>query len=358
MSYKKIRVLVIDDSALVRAILCKGLAMDPMIEVVGAANDPYQARDMIIQLRPDVLTLDVEMPRMDGVEFLRKLMPQYPIPTVMVSSLTERGAQITLDALDAGAIDFVIKPHSSIERGIEKVVQELMIKIKIASTVDVSHWKNRKEQLFRALNKGIVTNFRTTDKVVAIGASTGGTEAIRHIICNLPYNFPGMVIVQHMPKGFTKLFSERLNRDSRLDVVEAKDGDRIITGRVLIAPGDQHMEVVRRGGQYIVRCYYGEIFNGHCPSVSVLFDSVAKNVGQNAVGVMLTGMGRDGADEMLRMKQAGATNIIQDESSCVVYGMPKAAYDLGAADYVKPLSSIAPFLVETVNRLKVVTCQK
>lgn len=358
MSLRKIKVLVIDDSALVRKILTKGLELDPCIEVVGAANDPYHARDLIVKTRPDVLTLDVEMPRMDGVEFLRKLMPQYPIPTIMVSSLTERGAKITLDSLEAGAIDYVIKPHSSIEQGIERVIQELILKVKIASTVNVSHWKEKKENLYRTLQKAPISNFRTTDKVIAIGASTGGTEAIRQVICNLPYNCPGIVIVQHMPKGFTKLFSERLHRESRLEVLEAKDGDRVITGRALIAPGDQHMEVVRHGGQYIVRCYKGDNFNGHCPSVSVLFRSVAKNVGQNAVGVMLTGMGRDGSDEMLLMKQAGAVNIIQDENSCVVYGMPKAALDIGAADLVKPLDQIAPCIMELLQKLKVVSCQK
>lgn len=347
-----IRVLIVDDSALVRQVLAKGLSQDPNIVVVGMANDPYHARDLIVKERPHVLTLDVEMPKMDGVEFLRKLMPQYPIPTIMVSSLTERGARITLDALEAGALDFVIKPSSSVERGVEKLINELLLKIKIASTADVSHWKDHKAQLFRTIVHKEHHVIRTTDKVVAIGASTGGTEAIYEVITALPYDFPGVVIVQHMPKGFTKLFSERLNRDSRVEVYEAKDGDRILTGRVLIAPGDQQMEVVRRGGQYFVRCFDGELVNGHAPSVSVLFRSVAKSVGDNALGVMLTGMGKDGAREMLEMKNAGAINIVQDEKSCVVYGMPKAAYDIGAATYVRPLSQIAQTLLEQLQHLR------
>ena len=346
---RPVRVLIVDDSALVRDILAQGLAADPGIEVVGAAPDPYVARDKIVELKPDVLTLDVEMPRMDGVEFLRKLMPQYPLPVVMVSALTQKGKTITLEALEAGAVDFVAKPSTDVARGLTDIILELRTKVKIASTANVSHWKSRRGQPPSALkpNKSLA---ESTDKVVAIGASTGGTEAIRAVITAFPPNMPGVVIVQHMPGGFTKTFADRLNTQAAMEVKEAEDGDRVLPGRVLLAPGGLHMKVVRSGGIYKVQCRPGEKVNGHCPSVEVLMLSVAEYVGANAVGVMLTGMGRDGAEAMLAMRKAGSRNLAQDEATSVVFGMPKEAYECGGAEKLVPLPDIAPAVVNLVMR--------
>jgi len=338
---RPIRVIVVDDSALVRDILAHGLAMDPAIEVVAKASDPYVARDQIIKHRPDVLTLDVEMPRMDGVEFLRRLMPQYPLPVVMVSALTQRGKQITLDALDAGAVDFVSKPGTDVARGLSNMMMELRTKVKIASTANVSHWKSKRAA---PPVRSTVTSSalaESTDKVIAIGASTGGTEAIKDVVVPLPAACPGVVIVQHMPAGFTKMYAERLNTLCAMEVKEAETGDRVMPGRILLAPGDYHMTILRSGGVYRVDCSKGEKVCGHCPSVEVMMNSVAKNVGANAVGVMLTGMGSDGAGGMLAMREAGARTLAQDEASSVVFGMPKVAYEGGGAERLVPLEKIA-----------------
>lgn len=335
----KIKVLVVDDSALVRKILTEGLSKDPMIEVVGSANDPYQARDMIIKLKPDVLTLDVEMPKMDGVEFLRKLMPQYPIPVVMVSSLTQHGKQITISALEAGAVDFVSKPTSNIQDGLKNLLFELRSKVKIASSANVSHWKGKKVEVSQAQYVGGALE-ETTHKVIAIGASTGGTEAIKKVIDFLPASSPGVVVVQHMPPGFTKMYAERLNLSSRMQVVEGTTGEKVLPGKVIIAPGGKQMSVKRVGGVYQVVCKEGEKVSGHCPSVNVLFDSVAEQVGANALGVILTGMGGDGAEGMKKMKDRGAFNIAQDERSSIVFGMPKVAIDTGGVDEILPLDRI------------------
>lgn len=337
---RKIRVLVVDDSALVRRILEDGLNMDPMIEVVGVAGDPYIARDKIVELAPDVMTLDVEMPRMDGLEFLRKLMFQYPIPVVMVSALTERGKKITIEALEAGAVDFVSKPKADVARSLEGMMHELRTKVKLASTANVSHWKMKKKQPPTVINapKALA---ETTDKIIVIGASAGGTEAIKEVITRFPPQTPGVVIVQHMPAGFTRLFAERLNSLSQMTVKEAEDGDRILQGNVLIAPGGKHMEVVRSGGVYRVKVYSGENVCGHCPSVEVLMQSAAAAAGANAVGVMLTGMGSDGAMGMKAMKDAGAKTIAQNEETCVVFGMPKMAINAGGVDHIMALDAIA-----------------
>ncbi len=349
MPFRVIKVLIIDDSALVRNILQAGLDADPGIEVVGTAADPYSARDKIVELAPDVLTLDVEMPRMDGVEFLRKLMPQYPLPVVMVSSLTEKGKKITLEAMEAGAVDFVSKPKADIANGLEMMMNQLRTKIKVASTANVSHWKNRQV----TFNSGRVMEYsalaESTDKVIAIGASTGGTEALRAVITQFPRATPGIVIVQHMPAGFTRMFSERLNSLAQMQVKEAEDGDKVMTGRVLIAPGGQHMEVFRSGGEYRVRVAPGELCCGHCPSVEVMMQSVAKSVGSNAVGVMLTGMGRDGATGMKAMRDAGAYCMAQDEASSVVFGMPKEAYECGGAHRLVPLDKIAANVLNVLS---------
>lgn len=345
---KRIRILIVDDSALVRNILQKGLSSDPSIEVVGTAPDVFVARDKIVELSPDVMTLDIEMPRMDGVEFLRRLMPQYPIPTVIVSSLSQRGKQITLDALDAGAVDFVAKPTSDVARALPAMLMELLTKIKIASTANVSHWKHKKTRLSEEVKPAGALS-ESTDKVIAIGASTGGTEAIRRVIENFPANMPGTVIVQHMPPGFTKMFADRLNQICKMEVKEAEHGERILMGKILIAPGgDRHLRVVRSGGIYTVSCEPGEKVNGHCPSVDVMMHSVAKHVGANAVGVMLTGMGKDGAEGMLEMRKAGAFNIAQDEKTSVVYGMPCVANSLGGVNLVLPLDEIAKNVINAI----------
>lgn len=340
-----VRVLVVDDSALVRQLLTQGLSQDPGIEVVGSATDPYVARDKIVQLKPDVLTLDVEMPRMDGVEFLRRLMPQFPIPVVMVSSLTERGKQITIDALEAGAVDFVSKPTTDVARGLQTMLMELRAKIKLASTIDVSHWKSKRSELPQRLQASSQALAESTDKVIAIGASTGGTEAIRKVITRLPANFPGIVITQHMPPGFTKMYADSLNRESALEVREAVTGDRVMPGRVLLAPGGKQMKVIRSGGRYEVVCEPGPKVSGHCPSVDFLMESIATAVGANAIGVMLTGMGSDGAKGMLAMAEAGARNMAQDEASCVVFGMPRVAYEMGGAKRLVPLEDMPSMLI-------------
>ena len=346
---RKIKVLVVDDMAMVREILAQGLAMDPMIEVVATAADPFIARDRIIEYKPDVMTLDVEMPKMDGVEFLHRLMPQYPIPVVMVSSLTERGKQITLDALQAGAVDFVSKPKTDIARGLNAMLVELRTKIKIASTANVSHWKRSRETLAttpRPLRADTAALSESTDKIIAIGASTGGTEAIRQVITRFPAVTPGVVIVQHMPAGFTKMFSERLNTLCAMEVKEAEHDDRVLQGRILVAPGGMHMSLVRSGGVYRVCVQPGDTVNGHCPSVEVLMRSVAQYAGANAVGVMLTGMGGDGADGMKAMREAGARTFAQDEASCVVFGMPKVAWERGGVERLVPLVNMADAVLD------------
>lgn len=346
---RPIRVLVVDDSALVRNILSQGLNLDPGIEVVGTAADPYQARDKIVQLRPDVLTLDVEMPRMDGVAFLRKLMPQYPLPVVMVSSLTQRGKQITIDALDAGAVDFVSKPTSNVASGLNAMIGELRVKVKIASTANVSHWKGKQIEARPQTLTASKALAESTDKVIAIGASTGGTEAIRKVITQFPATTPGVVIVQHMPAGFTKMFSDRLNQLCAMEVKEAADGDRVRTGLILVAPGGMQMKVVRSGGFYHVKCGGTDKVSGHCPSVNVMMHSVAEQVGANAVGSMLTGMGGDGSDGMLAMRKAGARCVAQDEASCVVFGMPKVAFEKGGAERLVSLDSMAHTLLNLLT---------
>ena len=346
MARRPIKVLIIDDSALVREVLGKGLAMDPDIEVVGTAPDPYTARDMIVRLRPDVLSLDVELPRMDGVEFLRRLMPQHPLPVVMVSSMTEAGKEVTIRALEAGAVDFVSKPTSDLSGGLRQMLTELRTKLKIASTAKVAHWKHLRRESRPSVPKGVLG--RTTHKVVAIGASTGGTEALREVLAPLPAQTPGVVVVQHMPPDFTRMFAERLNRVCLMEVREAADGDRIQPGRVLIAPGDRHLRVRRSGSMYVAQLSDEPPVCGHRPSVDVLFRSVASAVGGNAVGVMLTGMGADGADALLAMREAGATTMAQDEASSVVYGMPREAFLRGGAQRQVPLGEMAEKILGAV----------
>ncbi|MFA5455174.1 MAG: chemotaxis response regulator protein-glutamate methylesterase, partial [Sulfurimonas sp.] len=315
-----IRVLIVDDSATARAVLNDILSSDSGIEVVGTASDAFVARDKIVELRPDVICLDVEMPRMDGITFLKKLMHYMPLPVVMVSSLTQSGAKTTLEALEAGAVDFVAKPHSHIYDGKNEMRDELISKIKAAAKAKVF-----KKELNNQMQANTTSLAQTTNKIVAIGASTGGTEALKDVLMALPRNAPGTVIVQHMPANFTPLFAQRLNTLCSMEIREAKNGDSIIPGVALIAPGDYHMVVRRSGARYYVEIGNGEKVSGHRPSADVLFNSVAKIAGANAIGVILTGMGGDGAKGLLAMKNAGAKTIGQDEASCVVYGMPKVA---------------------------------
>lgn len=341
MHSRRIKVLIVDDSALVREILSKGLALDKDLDIVGTASDPFAARDKIIELKPDVLTLDVEMPRMDGVEFLRRLMPQYPLPVVIVSALTKKGAQITLEAFEAGAVEVVTKPSSDVARGLSAMLNDLRAKIKIAAATNVSAWKLNKKNADKSVKISREALSESTDKVIAIGASTGGTEAIRKILKTFPASMPGVVIVQHMPAGFTAHFAESLNNGCAMEVKEAAHGDRIMPGRVLVAPGgDMQFRVLRSGGIYIADLKPGEKVCGHCPSVEVMFESVAKYAGANAIGVILTGMGSDGAGGMLSMRQAGARTLAQDEESSVVFGMPKVAYERGGAERLVPLSDM------------------
>jgi two-component system, chemotaxis family, protein-glutamate methylesterase/glutaminase len=351
MVKKTIKVLIVDDSALVRKILRDGLSQDPLIEVVGAAHDPYHARDLIVYKKPDVVTLDIEMPKMNGLDFLRKLMPQYPLPVIMVSSLSEKGCEITLNALELGAIDFITKPKSDLKNGMNLMMKDLLKKIHMA-------YRNRKSIVEKAQNlKNLKTTEKisslkkTTDKIIVMGASTGGTEAIATILSQLPADFPGLVIVQHMPPVFTRSFAKRLNGVCKMEVKEAEHNDRIIKGRILIAEGGKQLTIKRSGGQYIVKVGHSELVSGHCPSVDELFYSVADQVGANAIGVILTGMGKDGAEGLLKMKEKGARTIAQDEKTSVVYGMPKAAYDIGAIECIRPLNKIAKKLYNILSEM-------
>ncbi len=350
---KVVKVLVVDDSSLVRQILTKGLDADPSIKVVGSAPDPFVARDKIIHLQPDVLTLDVEMPRMDGVEFLRRLMPQYPLPVVMVSSLTQKGKQVTMDALDVGAVDFVSKPTIGMAQGLNSMMMELRTKVKIAASANVSHWKHQRHAMLPSERQRLASKAlaESTDKVIAIGASTGGTEAISQVISSFPATMPGVIIVQHMPPGFTSMFAERLNSLCAMEVREAVHGDRVRSGLVLIAEGGKHLSLSRSGGMYKVHCVAGDNVCGHCPSVEVMMQSVSQAAGSNAIGVMLTGMGRDGADGMVAMRQAGARTLAQDEKTSVVFGMPKEAWSRGGVERLVALPDIGREVVSLVEEM-------
>lgn len=350
MKENKIKVLVIDDSAMIRQIIKKGLSVDPKIEVVATASDPYKARDKILKFRPDVLTLDINMPKMSGVEFLRKLMPQLPIPTVVVSSYSKKGAKITIEALNAGAVDFVSKPTAS-PNAIENMMIELRNKVKLASKTNVSHWK--KKNMLSNETKILAEKYQNLktkkDKIIVIGASTGGTEAIRSIITTFPSTMPPIIISQHIPPGFSTSFAEGLNRDSRLKVKEAEDRELIEPNKVLIAPGDFHMQVYGTKDFLKVLLNQDRKVNGHRPSVDIMMFSAAKYIGDRVIGIMLTGMGGDGAKGMKAMKDAGAVNFAQDEESCVVFGMPKVAYQLGGVDRLVSLLKIPELILKLVK---------
>ena len=351
----KIKVIVIDDSALIRSLLTEIINKQSDMEVIGAAPDPLVAREMIRALNPDVLTLDVEMPRMDGLDFLEKLMRLRPTPVVMVSTLTERGADVTIRALELGAIDFVSKPKLGISAGMQQLSVEICDKIRVASKAKLSRHVAAAPTAATAADKSAPARFSrvSTEKIIAIGSSTGGTEAIREVLTKLPADFPGIVITQHMPPGFTKSFAARMNTLSRIAVSEATDGERVLPGHAYIAPGDRHMRLVRSGSNYMIALDASEPVNRHRPSVEVLFRSVAQTAGKNAIGVMLTGMGRDGADAMREMKDAGSFNIAQDEASCVVFGMPREAIAAGAVDEILPVTRIADRLIQALSGMGV-----
>lgn len=351
-----VRVLIVDDSALVRRILSEVLAADSAIEVVGTASDAYVAREKIKQLNPDVLTLDVEMPKMDGVTFLRNLMRLRPMPVVMVSSLTEHGAEVTLDALAVGAVDYLPKPKIDIAATLTDYAEELRAKIRSAAAARVRPYTGAAAATASAavvprlgvdavLAKAPARRqFRTTDRIIAIGASTGGTEAIKEVLVQLPADTPGIVITQHIPKAFSTPFARRMDACCQMTVYEAQNGQVILPGHVYIAPGDQHLLVERDGARYVCRLDDGPPVNRHKPSVDVLFRSVAQQAGRNAVGVLLTGMGKDGAVGLKEMREAGSPTIAQDEATSVVWGMPGEAVTIGAAAEVLPLGEVAPRL--------------
>lgn len=341
---KKIRVLVVDDSIVFREIMAKGISSDINIEVVAKAKDPFDARDKIIEFEPDVMTCDVEMPKMNGIEFIKKLMPQYPLPVVVVSAVSS----VVFDAMNAGAVDFVSKPNSQSKESVEVFITEIIAKIKIASKARLN--QNNTQNIIGSTNK-VSSSQNNENKIIAIGASTGGTEAITTLLKLMDANSAGIVIVQHIPPVFSQMFAERLNSTTNFQVKEAKTGDMVEVGKVLIAPGNQHMKVRKIGNKYNVECFLGEKVNGHCPSVDVLFESVAKEAGKHAVGVILTGMGYDGAKGLLAMKRKGAKTIGQNEKSSVVYGMPKVAFEIGAVEKQGALNEIPKLIYASLDKI-------
>lgn len=353
----KIKVVVVDDSALVRGLLAEIINRQPDMTCIGAASDPLVAREMIRNLNPDVITLDIEMPKMDGIDFLSRLMRLRPMPVVMVSTLTERGAEVTLRALELGAVDFVAKPKIGIADGLRQLGDDITDKIRTAAKATVRR--------LAAPPAGVTTGAAghahaahptpspmgrlSTEKIVFIGASTGGTEATREVLVRLPADSPAVMITQHMPPGFTRSYAARLDSLCRIRVAEASDGERVLPGHAYIAPGGLHLSVERSGANYIARVRDGEPVNRHKPSVEVLFQSAARVVGPNAIGVMLTGMGADGARAMKELRDAGSYNYVQDEASCVVFGMPREAIAHGAAHEVLPVTQIGPRLIERLR---------
>lgn len=331
---KRIRVLVVDDSMVSREIISRGISCDPNIEVVAKAVDPFDARDKILQFKPDVVTCDVEMPKMNGIEFIRRLLPQYPIPVIVVSTISEA----VFEAMRAGAVDFVTKPDVQSPDGVQDFIQDMIDKVKAAAQARV-----KSNTPVQASVPDLVRN-SNMKCIIAIGASTGGTEAIFNLIKNLPPTMPGIAIVQHIPPVFSRMFAERLHNQTQFDVKEAKTGDYLDEGVILIAPGDKHMRVKKVGERYRVDVTAGDKVSGHCPSVDVLFESVAKECGSNAIGIILTGMGYDGAKGLLAMRRKGARTIGQDEQSSVVYGMPRVANEIGAVDRQASLASIPQIL--------------
>lgn len=341
-----IKVLIVDDSALIRSLLTQVINSQRDMEAVGAAPDPFAAREMIKALNPDVLTLDVEMPRMDGLDFLERLMRLRPMPVLMFSSLTESGSEITLRALELGAVDFIAKPKLDIARTIQNYSDEIAEKIRVVAKARIARRLPGGEAAPRPRQMPSLGALSTTEKVVLIGSSTGGTEAVKDFLQQLPPDFPGILVAQHMPEAFTKSFADRLDRVCpKLTVVESRGGERVLPGHVFIAPGHSHLLLKRSGANYVTELSQEPPVNRHRPSVDVLFRTAAKAAGVNAIGIILTGMGRDGAEGMLEMKRAGAHNFAQDEATCVVFGMPKAAIDAGGVDDVVALPDMGEKLV-------------
>lgn len=345
MSAAKIKVLCVDDSALIRELLTEIINHQPDMEVVAVAPNPLVARDLIKQHNPDVLTLDVEMPRMDGLDFLERLMRLRPMPVLMVSSLTQAGSEITLRALELGALDFVAKPQMGIRQNMLEYGEEIAEKLRAAAR---SRPRQARRDASAPRPAALKAPLVSSEKLLIIGASTGGTEAIRQVLEPLPANAPAILIAQHMPGGFTRSFAERLDRLCRIRVKEAEDGERILPGHAYIAPGDAHLQLARSGANYVVRLDGGPPVNRHRPSVDVLFHSAAQQAGRNAIGALLTGMGKDGAQGLLEMRQAGAVTLAQDEASCVVFGMPREAIAIGGAAEVVSLDEMAPRLMALV----------
>lgn len=341
-----VRVLIVDDSALIRRLLTEMLSSDPGIAVIGAVPDPVMARERIKQTNPDVLTLDIEMPKMDGLAFLERLMALRPMPVVMVSSLTQKGADATLNALELGAIDYVAKPVIDLERGLAEMRDELVAKVKAAARARPRHRSSGAAKPMTAEKVITGQGYSSTEKIVAIGASTGGVEALKEVLEVLPADCPATLVTQHMPGAFTTSFAARLDRHCAMSVAEAADGMRVLPGHVYLAPGGFHLELQRSGANYICRVQKGPLVSGHCPSVDVLFQSTAKAAGANAIGVILTGMGRDGASGLRAMRDCGARTIGQDEASCIVYGMPAAAKAVGGVETEMPLGQIPPAILK------------
>ncbi|MCP3021663.1 protein-glutamate methylesterase/protein-glutamine glutaminase [Cupriavidus basilensis] len=341
MTAAKIKVLCVDDSALIRSLMTEIINSQSDMEVVGTAPDPLVARDLIKRLNPDVLTLDVEMPRMDGLDFLERLMRLRPMPVLMVSSLTERGSEITMRALELGAVDFVTKPKLGIRDGLMDYTDTIADKIRAASRARIRSKAPASGEAAAPATPMLRSPLLSTEKLIIVGASTGGTEAIKDFLMPMPPDCPAVLIVQHMPAGFTRSFAQRLDGLCRITVKEAEHGERVLPGYAYIAPGDSHLLLARSGANYVAHLSQEPAVNRHRPSVEVLFDSAAKHAGKNAIGVMLTGMGKDGAQGMLRMREAGAYNLAQDESSCIVFGMPKEAIAAGGVHEVVPLHAMS-----------------
>ncbi len=344
-----IKILIVDDSLLVRQTLADIFSEDPELEVVGQAHDPYEAAQQLKTMVPDVITLDVEMPKMNGITFLKKLMNQHPIPVIVISTLTQEGSSIAMKALEYGAVEAVGKPKVNTKDKLQLSAQSLRNKVKAAAKANLTVLIAQRKFISAFTTKQQDTRpsrYNHTNQVIAIGASTGGTEAIRTVLKSMPEDCPGIVIVQHMPEVFTRQFADRLNQECLIQVKEAESGDQIVKGKALIAPGDKHMLVKRTGANYYVDVKAGPLVNRHMPSVDVLFKSAARYVGGNGVGVILTGMGKDGAQGMLEMKNAGCFTIAQNEETCIVYGMPKEAVKIGAVDQIVPLNEIADAMLK------------